>query len=121
MAFGERISCMLVQGVPVRAEFCPGNGTRYDLVFVPAAATEQLFSGPPLVEWAGDNVFVSLVDWKGSKSYPFRLDHQIHPSYVAEHLAINETDAHAVNCLFGAIAGVAPAEWWSTLEKARVS
>ena len=99
-------------GTPVRVEYTPGNGTRYDLLFVQADGCVQF--GDRMGADDSGAVFVSLIGWKGSTTYPFRIDHQIHASYIAEHLTGGrQTDAVAINLLFQAIAGIAPAQWWS--------
>lgn len=117
---GREVALALDVG-PCSLPYAPGNGTLYELVFVPVPALQQLGALIPdgtlvrVPEGVGRDdegwVVVSKVDgsrWAGAFDLRPGTPHFVH--YVADHLAterVGIADASALVALFRAITGVA--------------
>jgi hypothetical protein len=109
-AVADRLSL----GLTVGLVYQPGNGTRYDLLFVPAQGISQASTSPVPSGCDGEDgrsrdgwTVVSKLNGT-TFSYPFDLspENRAHVSYVREHSGLGFADAAALTALFRSIAGV---------------
>ena len=61
----------------IRYEWCPGNGTRYDLFY----------------DKKGDKAFIAWMRYGGSAGICMSFSHFLHYTYVEEKMKINTADA----------------------------
>lgn len=102
--YAERVGVQLAIGEAVVTDFCPGNGTRYQLLLMPLWTTERIDCkyGVDGVEMA-TAVQVTLVTWQ--TSYPLHLIGRgwLDPGYVQEKLKTTQSDAWVLARLLMAI------------------
>lgn len=97
----EQASIAIDTKIPAVVDYCPGNGTRYTLVFTPLTDPEGIKAV------GGVDVVVSLVNFQSAWAFDFPGYHT--DDYVEEKLFSKIgglPDAHAVATLFNAISAV---------------
>jgi hypothetical protein len=124
---GATIRRMILRNEPVLVRYEPGNGTGYDLLFVPSWATALVSPGPlsdrPIFppNAASDYdtpernehkrmIYLSrLTDGPFASCYPWNWGHAPHVSYVAEKwMHDREVDGAALTLLLAAISETEP-------------
>jgi hypothetical protein len=92
--------------LPIQVSFCPGNGTRYALMFTPVAAASAYSPGDQVM--AEHGVVVSMLNGPGS-AYVFDLLADVPIAwYIAEKLKVPDACGAALHILFSAISGSMP-------------
>jgi hypothetical protein len=108
----------LLLGKPVRIEWSPGNGTRYDVLLQPMDRIwQRALRGPdPIRDDVsmvdhGDCVMVSWIN--AGRCYPIYLfGGTAAPGYLADKFDCNQTDAAALQILLALLAGQLPMATW---------
>lgn len=97
----EQASVAIDSGTPAVVDYCPGNGTRYCLVFTPLSDPEAITAV------GGVDTVVSLVNFQSAWAFKFPGYHT--DGYVHEKLCAtigSMADAHAIAVLFNGISEV---------------